>query len=286
MKVRALRLLIGSVLFPALSIGLLGCSSMLYHPTSETYFDPKQGGLSYDDVSFSSQNGRKLHGWYFRTAARKKPKATIVFFHGNGENLTSHFATLAWILPYGYDYLIFDYQGYGSSEGEPSPEGTVQDGIAALRFVKGRAPESPLVVFAQSLGGAVALRTLIELKGEVPVRLVVIDSSFLSYQAAGRSVLSQHWLTWILQPFSTLVLSDAWAPGERVAEISPTPLVVLHGDQDQVIDFKLGERLFEKAKEPKEFWRVENGRHTDAFWRHGTLYRERFLKRLEQALAR
>ena len=111
-------------------------------------------------------------------------------------------------------------------------------------------------------------RSLVELKKEVPVRLVVIDSSFISYRDAGQGVLSHAWVTWLFQPLAQVLLSDRWAPEKRVAELAPTPLVVMHGNRDQVIDYDLGEDLFKAAGEPKEFWRVEGGRHIDAFWRH------------------
>jgi fermentation-respiration switch protein FrsA (DUF1100 family) len=195
--------------------------------------------------------------------------------------MSSHFASLAWILQYGYDYLIFDYRGYWKTEGKPSPENTVKDGITVLKYARDHAPGTPLVIFAQSLGGAIALRSYIDAKNEIPARLVVIDSSFASYKSVGRDVLSRSWLTWIFQPLASVLLSDQWAPGKRVREVSPTPLLVMHGDLDQVISFKQGEKLFEAAAEPKEFWKIEGGYHTDAFWRHKGIYRQRFLEKLE-----
>jgi fermentation-respiration switch protein FrsA (DUF1100 family) len=283
----------------ALLVGLFvglgsSCSSLLYHPTQRTYFAPEDAKLKYDDVSFESASGAKLHGWHLKAEGGRAPKALIVHFHGNAENLTSHFASLAWIMSQGYDSFIFDYQGYGRSEGKPTPEGTVQDGIAALKIAPTLVkPGTPLVVFGQSLGGAISLRSLIELKAQwkdefsnkLPVRLILLDSSFKSYRDAGQGVMSRSWLTWLFQPLAHLVLSDRWAPDDRVRELAPIPLVVMHGDQDQVIGLDLGEELFAAAGDPKEFWKVEGGRHTDAFWRHGTKYRERFVQRIEQALA-
>ncbi len=260
-----------------------GCSSMLYHPTFVQHYDPAQVGLTAEDVYFPTSDGSKLHGWYFKSSM-KKTKGLIVFFHGNGQNLSSHFASLSWIPPYGYDYFIFDYRGYGKSEGTASPENTVLDGIAAIRKGRDLAHGLPLVVFAQSLGGAVALRSLIEMKKEVPIRLLVLDSAFESYQGAGQGVLSHAWLTWPFQPLAYVLLSDKWSADGRVKELAPTPIVVMHGDHDQTIDYDLGVDVFQAAAEPKEFWKIEGGRHTDAFWRHGTTYREKFLKRLDQAV--
>jgi fermentation-respiration switch protein FrsA (DUF1100 family) len=246
----------------------------------EQIYQPEKLGLKYDDLVFQASDGTRLAAWHFKSNPQKKPKGMLVFFHGNGENLSSHFITLGWLLQFGYEYMIFDYRGYGRSEGTPSPEGTVQDGMAAIRFASKQARGIPLIVFAQSLGGAVALRSLIELKKEVPVKFVVIDSSFLSYRSTARRVASHHWLTWLFQPFAYLSMSDSWAPGERVSEISPTPILVIHGTEDQIIDFEQGEELFRLAGEPKEFWKVEGGKHTDVFTRDR--YRKRFLDTLNQ----
>lgn len=264
---------------------LSGCSSLLYFPTRVQHYDPAKMDVKWDDVVFPSLDGTRLGGWYFhhKDSKLKKPKATLVFFHGNGENRTSHFATLVWLLDYGYDFFIFDYRGYGNSEGVPNPKGTVEDGVAAIRWVnQNKAENVPLVVFAQSLGGAIALRSLIELKKEVPIAWIVIDSSFQSYQWAGMSVLSQSLIGSILEPFSFLALSDEWAPLDRVKELAPTPILVMHGDQDRLIGYRLGERLFIEAGEPKEFLRIEGGNHTDAFWRHQGKYKNIFLEKLKE----
>ena len=277
--------------FLALPLILPGCTSVLYQPSQQKIIDPSDYKISYEDVAFSSTDGTKLHGWYFKSpqigqpGKPAAPHAQLVFFHGNGQNLSSHFTTLTWILSHGYDFFIFDYQGYGESDGSPSPEGTVHDGMAAIRYAHQRNPNVPLIVFAQSLGGAIAVRALSELKGEVPVKLVVLDSTFLSYQSEGRSILSQSWVTWLFQPLAYVLLNDSWAPGDRVTQISPVPLLVMHGDKDKVVDYSLGLDLFARAHEPKEFWKIDDGGHIDAFWGHKGIYRTKFLEKLDVLLA-
>lgn len=270
--------------FLGLFVFMTGCSSFLYYPSQERFFDPSKAQISFQDTWVKTPDGIHLHGWHFKNQVMNHAKATLIFFHGNAENLTSHFASLAWILPYGYDYFIFDYRGYGQSEGKPNPENTVKDGTLIIREIYHQNLKSPLIIFGQSLGGAIAMRSVIELKNEIPIKLVVVDSSFASYRSVAQHVLSHHWLTWLFQPLAFALLSDEWAPGTQIAELAPTPLVVMHGDHDQVVDFELGEQIFNFAKNPKEFWKIEGGRHTDAFWKHGSLYRERFLRRMEDAL--
>lgn len=274
-----------ALLVPMLLLG--GCASMLYFPTRTQYYEPKKGGVNYDNVRFPSLDGTELQGWYFphRMASLKKPKGVFLFFHGNAENLSSHFGALLWILEQGYDYFIFDYRGYGASDGNPTPEGTVKDGLAALDYLTKRTPKDvPMMVFAQSLGGAVAMRSLIEARGKYPVRWLVLDSTFDSYMWAGASVLSSSWITTWMQPFAFLTLSDEWAPRYRLKELSPIPIFVMHGDRDRTIRIELAERYFAELPEPKEFYRIEGGRHIDSFWAHDGRVKEVFMQRLEKIL--
>lgn len=273
-----------SVLGLCLTAILSGCSGLLYYPTRGLHYDPARFGLKPEEVFFSSANGAKLFGWHFKSQAKAKSKATVVLFHGNGENLSSHYLHLTWILKYPFDLFVFDYQGYGRSEGSPSPEKTVQDGIAALEWVQKNHP-GPIVVVGQSLGGAVAMRSVIETKDRLPIRFLAVDSTFPSYRSMGRQVLSRSWITWPFQWLGWLVMSDAWAPEGRIGEISPIPMLVIHGKQDQVVEFKMGERVFAEAKDPKEFWEIRSGGHTDVFTIQPDSYKEKFVERINQALS-
>lgn len=267
-----------------LTIALSGCSGLLYFPSRQLHYDPARLQLKPEEVFFPSANGAKLFGWYFKNRAGVKARATVVFFHGNAENLSSHYLNSVWLLDHPYDLFVFDYQGYGRSEGSPSPEKTVRDGIAALDWVRARAPGRPIVVFGQSLGGAVALRSVIESPAQV--KFLAVDSTFPSYRSMGRQVLSRSWITWPLQWLGWLVMSDTWAPAGRIAEISPIPLLVIHGEMDQVVEIKMGERIFAEAGEPKEFWRIPSGGHTDIFAIQDPGYKKKFLDRMERSLGR
>lgn len=227
------------------------------------HYEPQQLGLVPEDNEIEVAPQTKVHGWYLKS---KKPKGVIVFFHGNAQNLTSHYASLVWILKEGYDFFIWDYRGYGKSQGTPNPQNTVEDGKAIIKYIYQKNPKLPLFVFAQSLGGVIAMKSVIDLKGEVPIKSLIVDSTFQSYKSVGQNILSKHWLTWLFQHSSYLVLSDKYAAKGHVYEISPIPLLVIHGTQDQIINYKFGKEIFDNAKEPKEFWTIEGGRHIDSFW--------------------
>ena len=161
-----------------------------------------------------------------------------------------------------------------------------EDGEAALRWMKVHYPDVPIVIYAQSLGGAIALRNAIDLRAEVPVRAVVIDSSFASYQVVGRRILSKNFLTWPLQWLPWILLSDRFAPDGQIQKISPIPLLVMHAENDQTVPFRCGEELFEQAGNPKDFWRISGEGHVDAFLRFGDFYQNKLDLWFSQALAR
>lgn len=266
-----------------LILSLSACERLFYHPTQETYAHAEKLRPQPEDVFLTVAKSDKIHGWYFRNRAGVKPRAKLLFYHGNAQNVTAHFRSLYWLLDHPYDFFIFDYAGYGRSTGSPSPAATVRDGQAALAWLHARDPAVPIVLFGQSLGGAVALKNAVDLNEKFPVKLVITDSTFSSYVGVGRGVLSAHWMTWVLQWFVGYVLSDEYAAGDEVKKISPVPLVVMHGDADQIVPFAQGERIFADAAEPKEFWRIEGGRHIDFAGRPE--WREKFLARLNQEFA-
>jgi fermentation-respiration switch protein FrsA (DUF1100 family) len=276
------------------------CSSMMFFPTKALYYDPKNFGLEIEEIRVPSYDGTSLYGWYFHHSAhaknpRSKPKAVLFFAHGNGANVSGQFPALAWIAAQGYDFYIFDYRGYGVSEGDsPSPKEAVGDTIAALRWIDARAKREgiPLVAFGQSLGSALLVRAISEERKRatpVPERptisFIALDSTFLSFEWATASVFSQHWITTPFQPLAFLLVSDEWAPRERIRDLAPTPLLILHGEEDRIIDVRLGQEAFDAALPPKELVRIPKSGHVQAFWGEDQAkYRAIFLDRMEKAL--
>lgn len=241
---------------------LMGCSSLLYYPTRALYIDPKK--LSPPPVENVVQVGDiEVHGWTLSPEA--PPKTTLVFFHGNGANRSGHVVPLLPLIREGHEINTFDYPGYGQTKGQPTPENTVRTAMEVIRFVKRKRPNTPLVVYGQSLGGAIAQRAVWELRNEIKPDLLVIDSSFTSYRSAARQMLGHSGITWLFQPIGWLVMSDAWAPGSRMNDMHGVPSIVIHSRQDEVINFALGEKVFKFMNEPKEFWIRESGSHNASF---------------------
>ncbi|WP_081111756.1 alpha/beta hydrolase [Bdellovibrio bacteriovorus] len=268
-----------STLGIVMTLTLSGCGHLFYYPTQYMYVDLKKVDPKPEQVEFKNQDGKKLIGWYFKGA--DKPKAKILFFHGNAENISSHFLMLHWILKHGYDYFIFDYPGYGGSEGEPTQKSTTEAGQMALEWLSKKSPQVPLVVFGQSLGGNIALYTAAQNQGKIPLCLVAVESTFKSYKKVGQRLLAGRWWTWPLQWVPLVTVGESYSATDRIDKISPTPLLVMHGDADRVVPLSNGEDVFNAAKEPKEFWRVPNGLHIRAFFgSDGADFQKRFLDKL------
>lgn len=255
---------------------------MLYYPTRALYVDTKKITPPPIEYKIDTEDGEKIVLWHLTPPDPKKSKGIIVFFHGNGQNLSAHFYYLYWILQKNYDYMIFDYPGYGGSTGAPTPKNTIISGKAAMRWARQQRPTLPLFVFGQSLGGAVALRTALELRDEIPIKGIILDSTFQSYKKAGQKLLGKSWLTWLFQPLAHVLLSDEYAPHRHLDGLKGIPFFVMHGNKDQVIDYQLGLELYGALPDPKDFYTVEDGEHTDGLvGTHALEVQKRFLQALE-----
>lgn len=262
-------------------IGLLtsACNGLFYYPTNELHETPAAVGAKFDDLSIPSTDGVTLRAWKLRP--RGPARGVIVHFHGNAENMTTHYRYVAWLAEAGYFVVTFDYRGYGASTGEPSREGMVDDGMAVLAHVA-RDPELrglDRFVIGQSLGGAIAIPSLVRSEGQSEVRAIVIDGSFASYRGVAWSVVKGSPFLWLAAPAVLLVSGDL-DPADDVGKLA-RPLLVIHGDADEVVPLAQGEALFAAALEPREMWTVPGGGHLTALAIANGPHRARLLAYLE-----
>jgi len=274
---------------------VLGCNNVFYYPSRHQFVDPTSLGLQYTDAFFESLDGKRLHGWFFPASGglggrsaletHARARATVVHFHGNAENITTHFWNVAWLPGEGYNVFAFDYRGYGRSAGSLDRTGIQDDAAAAVRYVRTRPDVDPqrLILFGQSLGGAIAVYVAAAQTRE-GIRAVVIDSAFSGYRAIVREKLGGSWLTWPLQwPLSFLV-SDRLSPKPVIHRVSPIPLLIIHGTADEIVPYHHAEELFAAAREPKTLWLVPNAGHTQVLQKYGEVYRRRLIAFFEEAL--
>ena len=238
-----------------MAMTLQACNSLFYYPDDERYrsIESMEGA---EDVTFASQDGTKLHAWFLHTSGT--PRGTILFFHGNSQNLTSDIAHVDWLPQHGFQVFAFDYRGYGKSEGEVTRQGLHEDSLAALHYVSQRADVDAerLLVFAESLGGACATAAL----GESGFRVsgLVLDSTFADYVGMANEVIGG---TAVTYPLAWLAMSDEHSPVDSIANIAPTPILFLHSPKDPVVPSEQGRELYEAAGAPKAFMEVPSEGH-------------------------
>jgi hypothetical protein len=266
---------------------LISCDRLIFQPDRLRYLTPEQYGLWHETVRFRSADGTILNGWFL--PARGRVLGTVVHFHGNAANITNHLYEVRWLPEAGYAVLMFDYRGYGDSAGSASRAGAVADGVAALQYVRGRKDVDPqrLVVFGQSLGGALAISAL-ERAGTEGVRALVVEGAFLSYRDVVRRIVADGWLTWIFQyPVAYGFFSDEYSPADSLKALSAVPLLVIHGEADRTIPIGAGRALYDAFPGPeKEFWSIPGAGHLEVFGAPGSPWRDRLLAYLGKRLGK
>jgi fermentation-respiration switch protein FrsA (DUF1100 family) len=224
---------------------------LIYFPMRAHDVTPSGLGLAHEELELRAEDGVRLHGWFLPV---KGSRWSVLVCPGNAGNV-SHRLDRALLMQshLKVDTLLFDYRGYGRSEGSPDEEGTYRDARAAYRWLIARGVEpARVVLFGESLGSAVALQLAVE----VEARALVLESPFASIPEMARAVY----------PFLPL-----WpfvrTRYDNVAKVSRLrmPLLVLHGERDEIVPFAQGRRVFDAAPEPKRFFAIPGASHNDTY---------------------
>ncbi len=238
----------------------------IFFPTSPIERTPSDLGLFFEDVYFETGDGLTLNGWFVPAPASEtasdmgNASVTILWMHGNGGNISHRVDDLALFHHLlGVNVFLFDYRGYGNSQGKPSAKGVYLDSRAALAYLATRSDVHPeqVVFFGRSLGAAVAVE--LALHRQPPG--MILHSPFTSIAEMGRS----------LHPHSPLPL----LAGNRFDSLSRIgryhgPLLVVHGEQDEIVPLAQGRALFMAANSPKSFHLIRGASHNDNLGDAGT----------------
>lgn len=238
---------------------LLFEEKLIYFPLREMEVTPADLALPFEDCWLTAEDGARLHGWFFPLEGAH---FTVLICHGNAGNISHRLdRVLLMRARLATEVMLFDYRGYGRSEGRPGEQETYRDGRAAYQFLIGRRQVAPerLILFGESLGAAVALQLALE----VPVKALVLESAFTSIPDLARAIY----------PFLPVwsLLRTRYDNLAKIAEID-VPLLVMHGNRDGTVPFEQGKRLFEAAPEPKRFYAISGAGHNDTFFAGGEAY--------------
>jgi fermentation-respiration switch protein FrsA (DUF1100 family) len=241
--------------------------SLIFMPSKYPAGNWNPPGLAVEDAWFES-DGLKLHGWYVDVP---QPRAVVLIAHGNAGNVTNRYDLLRQFQALGASVLVFDYRGYGRSEGSPNEAGVLADARSARRWLAHRTgiAENEIVLCGESLGGGVQ----VDLAAKDGARGLILISTFDSL--AGVAAFHYPWF-----PVRMLMRTRL----DSLAKIADYhgPLLQIHGDQDTIVPLALAQRLFDAAGEPKELVVVERGDHNDPLDRTALVAIDRFLSRLPE----
>jgi len=222
----------------------------VYVPSSHMPRKASELGRPYEDVHLVTADDVRLHGWFFPAEAGS-PRAhlALLVLHGNGGNICNRLGFCEVWLSLGVNVFLFDYRGYGLSEGRPSEEGTYRDAQAAHKWVraKGFDPQN-IIALGKSLGGGVAS----ELALRESIGSLILQSTFVNIGSVGSELFP--WLP--VKRFHSIKYDTI----SKLPQIR-LPLLVMHSRLDQVIGYHHGERNFAAANAPKMFWEIF-GNHT------------------------
>jgi fermentation-respiration switch protein FrsA (DUF1100 family) len=242
-----------------------GCGPLFFYPQKQLYDNPVARQFSPEDIYFKTPDGLTLHGWFLRTHA--KAQGSILVLHGNAENLSTHVNSVLWLVDKGFNIFIFDYQGYGRSQGEPTIAGVHRDAEAALETLLSmpQVDKEQIIVLGQSIGGAIAVYTVANTPYKDRIAALVIDSAFSSYRRIAREKLAQVFITWPFQYPLSLFFNDDYSPVKWIKKVAPVPLLIIHGEQDPVVPGHHGQMLYDTALQPKDFWKTTVPGHVSSF---------------------
>lgn len=225
---------------------------MMFFPESRVP-SPREVGIAHaEEVTFSTEDGLNLAGWFVRSDKVGAPVATVLVFNGNAGNRASRAPLAQALAQQGINVLLFDYRGYGGNPGSPTETGLTADARAARAYLANRSDidSSRIVYFGESLGTAVALALAVE----QPPAALVLRSPFTSMVDVGR----YHYPRLPVR----LLLRDRFASNEIIGLLR-SPLMIIAGDRDEIVPFEQSRLLYEAAPMPKEMVVIAGASHND-----------------------
>jgi uncharacterized protein len=219
--------------------------SQVYHPDRTLTATGAELGRPFEDVRFTGGDGVALNGWFFPANTNSaRAHLAVLVCHGNAGNIGHRLDTCAALLTSGVNVFVFDYRGYGRSQGRPGEEGTYHDALTAYGWLKHRGfAGTNIIAFGESLGGGVAA----ELAVRQPVGGLVLQSTFTSIPDIGAELFP-----WLPVRWLGTIRYDTHAKLPRLR----VPVLVMHSPTDEIVPFHHGQRNFAAANEPKLFWEL------------------------------
>ncbi|WP_163835076.1 alpha/beta hydrolase [Spartinivicinus ruber] len=213
-----------------------------FYPDSSYRLTPTQLGIEFETISIQPTAGVTLKNWLLKP--KGKPKATILFLHGNAQNISTHIHSVAWLVEHGYQLFLLDYRGYGKSTGSPVMPAVLDDVTAASQWLH-QNTNPPYFLIGQSLGAALAINHATT--SNIQFNAFIVDAPFAGFRIIAQDVLDANWLTWVFQHPLSRLIPDEYEPINKLPEIANSPILVFHSREDEVIPYYHSTLLMESC---------------------------------------
>ncbi len=240
--------------------------NMVFYPTDDIAVTPEEVHLQYEEIFLKAGEKDSICAWFFSKEINYLTHKTIIFADGNAGNMSYRLESVLFLNQIGANVLMFDYRGYWKSSGKPTENATYEDAMACYNWlidVKGFKPEN-IIIFGRSLGGAVA----VDLATKVKCGGLIVESSFTSAPE-----MAAHVFPFFPVRFLSKYKFDSI---NKIKNVN-CQLLVTHSTEDDIIPFKMGQMLFDEAKEPKYFVQLSGG-HNDREYLRDPAYIEAITK--------
>lgn len=268
-------------MFTFLLSGCQGLTSFYFFPESDYRITPDQLNLAYQPVTLTTNDHITLENWWLPAQPKEQTseaRGTILFLHGNAENISTHIHSIAWLPRQGYNVFMLDYRGFGRSKGNPKLPEIFQDIDAAALWLQAQesVQDKPLYLLGQSIGAALGATWVSRSNHQEAFNAVVLDAPFASWSGMARYAMSRQWQTWVALP-GTYLVSAQWDAEQHIKKLKK-PLMVIHSSDDTVIPAIQSRKIYENSPSTKQ-WLETRGLHVATFGQKKN--RETFLQFLE-----
>jgi len=255
----ALLLAIAGGYLVILGLMFLFQNRLLFMPSSEVLQTPQEAGLTAEDLWITTEDGVRIHGWHY---PNESAELVVIVSHGNAGNISGRIGIAETLLNSGAAVVMYDYRGYGQSEGNPTESGLYKDIEAVVHHLINEKDynENDMVMYGRSLGGAIAAyaATKFNLRG------LVLDSSFRNLRAMIRDVY----------PFVPTALARYQFPtDEYLMQLEGLPIMIMHSPDDEIVSYQQGRALYELIDQPKMFVDLRGGHNDNFFTSREIVYR-------------
>ncbi len=243
---------------------LAGCEKYFFFPKQQLFYMPETCAHNPENILVETNEGKLLHGWYFKSKV-KNPKGTVFFLHGNSNNISTESVAMIWLVDKGYNVLTFDYRGYGISQGKPDIKGVLQDGdgleYTEAVFKDNKVDKRNMVLYGQSLGGAVAAHIARYSPYADKFKVLVLESTFTSWRSIAKEVAASNFFTWLWQYPVSWSIPKEYSTIDNIKYSKIKNTIIIHSEADNLVKFDNGDAIYQMAHEPKIFLKDNISNH-------------------------